>query len=171
MDNEIQVDKTQHDLYVALHAARSAAPGLWTDQQCTHVLTTVMGRCSWSWRVVGVTPAALDALAAVKFYNRKELGLVRSHLVNRIAFVRHLMQLPRPAPYEYFVRYWTENDRTVLALRRENGRDGFAAYCPFDAPRLFSSERLAGWVHGKAERAFLAELHARRPAPVAYPRS
>jgi len=73
VNNEIQVDKTQHDLYVALHAARRAAPGLWTDQQCTHVLTTVMGRCSWSWRVVGVTPAALDALAAVKVLQQERV--------------------------------------------------------------------------------------------------
>lgn len=125
-----------------------------------------MGRRSWSWRVVGVTPAALDALAGANFYNRKELGLVRAHLVNRIKFVRHLMHLPQPAAYEDFANYWTANDRTVLALRRENGKDGFAAYLPFDAPGLFSSERLAGWVHGKAERAFLKGIHAQRPAPI-----
>jgi hypothetical protein len=162
-----QVDKTHHALYVALHAARSTVPDLWSDQQCTHVLSTVMGRRSWSWLVVGITPAALDALAAVGFHNRKELGLVRAHLVNRIHFVRHLMHLPQPASYDYFASYWTANDRTVLALRSENGRDGFPAYLPFDAPGLFSSERLAGWAHGKAERAFLRTVHAQRPAPVA----
>jgi hypothetical protein len=58
-----------------------------------------------------------------------------------------------------------------LALRRENRRGGFAAYLPFDAPVLFSSERLPGWVHGKAERAFLEKLHTRRPRPVASPKS
>lgn len=166
VSSAIEIDTTHHALYVALHIARSAAPDLWTDQQCTHVLTTVMGRRSWSWRVVGSTPAALDALAAVGFYNRKELGLVRAHLVKRFDFVRHLMHLPQPANHEYFTSYWTANDRTVLALRSENGKDSFSAYLPFDAPGLFSSERLAGWVHGKAERAFLQELHAHRPAPV-----
>jgi len=75
--------------------------------------------------------------------------------------------LPQPAPCEYFVSYWTANDRTVLALRRENGKDGFASYLPFDAPGLFSSERLAGWVHGKAERSFLQGVHTQRPVPVA----
>lgn len=166
MSNATQPDKTHHALYVALHVARSVAPELWSDQQCTQVMTSVMGRSSWSWCVVGVTPAALDALAAVGFHNRKELGLVRAHLVKRIDFIRHLMHLPQPADYEYFVNYWTANDRTVVALRSENGKEGFAAYLPFDAHGLFSSERLAGWVHGKAERAFLQDLHAQRPASV-----
>lgn len=161
-----QIDKTHHALYVALHAARRVAPELWTDQQCTHVLSTMMGRQNWSWRVVGVTPAALDALAGVNFYNRKELGLVRAHLVNRIVFIRQLMHMPQPASFDYFVRHWTANDRTVLALRSENGKDGFRAYLPFNALGLFSSERLAGWVHGKAERVFLKELNAQRPTPV-----
>ena len=125
-----------------------------------------MGRRSWSWRVVGVTPAALDALAEVNFYNRKELGLVRAHLVKRIDFVSHLMHLPQPANYEDFVSYWIANDQTVIALRSENGKDGIAAYLPFNAPGLFSSERLAGWVHGNAERTILKELHAQRPSPV-----
>ena len=166
MDTATQIDKTHHALYVALHSARCAAPDLWSDQQCTHVLSTVMGRQPWSWRVVGVTPAALDALAAVSFHNRKGLGLVRAHLTNRITFIRYLMHLPQPASYESFVKFWTDHDRTVLALRSENGKDGFAAYLPFDAPGLFSSERLAGWVHGKVERAFLKEVHAKCPTPV-----
>jgi hypothetical protein len=166
VSNEIGVHKTHHALYVALHSARSAAPDLWSDQQCTHVLSAIMGRRSWSWRVVGITPAALDALAVEEFHNRKKLGLVRAHLVNRLSIVRHLMRLPQPASFDYFAKYWTDNDRTVLALRSENGREGFAAYLPFEAPGLFSSERLAGWIHGKAERSFLRELHAQRPAPV-----
>jgi len=167
VNDPAKIDTTHHALYVALHAARCAAPDLWTDQQCTHVLSTVMGRQLWSWRVVGITPAALDALAAVDFHNRKELGLVRAHLVNRITFIRHLMHLPQPAAFDYFVRFWTANDRTVLALRGENGKEGFPEYLPFDAPGLFSSERLAGWVHAKAERAFLKEVHRVRPTPVA----
>jgi hypothetical protein len=164
----VQVDKTQHALYVALHAARIAAPDFWTDQHCTRVLTAVMANRSWSWRVVGITPAALDALAEVNFYNRKELGLKRAHLIDRITTVHHLMQLPQPAPYEYFVRYWADNDRTILALRGEHRTSGFRAYLPFDAPRLFR-DTLAGWVHGKAERLFLEQVHAKRPTPVAVP--
>jgi hypothetical protein len=166
MSNVGGIDKTHHALYVALHLARNAAPSLWTDQQCTQVLTTVMGRQTWSWRVIGVTPAALDALAAAGFKNPKDPRLVRAHLVNRITFIRHLMYLPEPASFEYFVDHWVANDRTVLALKSENKEGGVSAYLPFNAPGLFSSATLAGWVHGKAERAFLKDLHALRPALV-----
>lgn len=162
----IGIDKTHHALYVALHMARSSAPDLWTDQQCTQVLSTVMGRRSWSWRVVGITPAALEALASARFHKPKEVKLERAHLVDRIQTVRHLMNLPQAATYDYFASYWTENDRTVIALKSENRKGGFAAYFPFDAPGLFSSEQLAGWAHGKAERAFLKALYERRPVPV-----
>jgi hypothetical protein len=161
------IHATHHALYVALHTARIAAPEEWPDQQCCNVLSEIMSRRSWSWRVVGITPKALDALVGKDFYNRRELGLARAHLVNRIDFIRHLMHLPQPASYDDFVAYWTANDRTVIALRKENKQGGVSSYLPFDAPPgLFSSERLAGWKHGKAERHFLKELHAHRPAPI-----
>lgn len=126
-----------------------------------------MGRRDWFLAVVGVTAAALDALAAARFFNLKDLKLRRAHLVSRIEFVRHLMRLPQPASYEDFASHWTANDRTVLALSSENRPGGFSEYLPFDAPPgMFSSAQLVGWGHGKAERDFLKGVHSQRPTPV-----
>ena len=153
--------RTVHALYSALHQAHKEVPALWTLQECSRVLTAIMAAKSFSWRVVGITHAALDQFATAAFRSKSGQGITRAHLRPRIETVKTLMLSPKPLSEEALFDTWLANDLTVLCSKGEN-RKTIPKYIPIDNElgTLFSCHgKLAGWHHRTAERDFLLALH------------
>lgn len=147
-----------YELYVALHRSRRCHPDVFTMGRCTTVLTAIMGGRPWSWRVVGITPAALQAFKGADFRKRPGDGITRAHIQSRFKTTTELLLPNEPVSLEEFARIWIENDRTVLCVRGEN-KDPLPAYIEFPEPEqgLFRSSQVA-WRHSKAEREYLMSL-------------
>lgn len=119
-----------------------------------------MAAKEFSWRVVGITNAALQKFAELDFRYRPQNGLTRAHLTPRIATVRALLAKQAPISAEEFITTWLANDRTILCAKGEN-KNLMPDYIPIENNDglLFSCHRiLAGWRHGKNEREYLREL-------------
>lgn len=159
MENDEAV--STYALYLALHEVHKNSPAIWTVQECTRVLTAIMAAKSFSWRVIGITPAALVAFAEAGFRTRNGLGITRAHVRPRIDTVRAVMHPREPLTEKAFFDTWLANDLTVLCAKGEN-RKTLTDYIKFDNDpgTLFSCQgKLAGWHHRTAEQDFLRTLH------------
>lgn len=147
-----------HGLYVALHQSHRARPSVFTMGRCTAILTSMMGGRAWSWRVVGVTPAALQLFRDSSYKKVARDGITRAHIQSRMKTTSELLQPRDPYPPEEFARIWIENDQTVLCVRGEN-KDPLPNYISFAEAGhgLFQSTQIA-WRHGKTEREYLMAL-------------
>jgi hypothetical protein len=155
----IEAAHTYHAMYLALHSARAAAPSIWTDHHCARVLTSIMSGKLFSWRVVGITNAALKKLHQLNYHYQSGSGLTRAHLSPRIDTVRELLSRNEPLSEREFIKYWLTHDQTVICARGENK----TIVPPFiqienEDALLFSSNSVA-WKHRKAERDLLKTLY------------
>jgi hypothetical protein len=150
---------TIHLLYSALHQAHKRAPKFWPVPRCTKVLTEIMAGRDFSWRVIGITPLALDAFAAAGFYYKSRSGITRAHLRPRIETVRKLLLPDKPLSESDLLEIWFANDLTVICARGENKNVGVPPYILIDNDdgALFPS-RAVRWHHRKKERDYLKEL-------------
>ncbi len=119
-----------------------------------------MGSQAWSWRVVGITHAALQAFMEHDFKHKSKQGLTRAHLHPRIATAALLLAPEQPMSEADFIETLLRHDVTVLCARGEN-RASMPEYIAFanDDASLFSSKKKVGWSHTQNERAFLRRLH------------
>jgi hypothetical protein len=149
-----------HGIYVALHASHSVAPSRFTLAHCAKVLAAVMSCNPWVWRVVGVTPAALEAFRQSNFRYKSGGGITRAHLRPRVSSVKHLMQTSAALPVDDFIDSLLTHDITVLCARGEN-KETVPAYIAFENEdaSLFSSKPIS-FVFGKKEAALLLRLSA-----------
>lgn len=150
-----------HKLYMAVFYANKEAPEIFSDQECTRILTAVMSAKWFSWRVVGITEAALKTYAASDFRHQARNGLSRAHKVPRIKTVRELLSKDAPFDPMDFMRIWITNDVTVICAKGENKAE-LPPYIPIsnDEGLLFGCDRkLAGWYYRKKERNLLMSLH------------
>lgn len=155
---------TTYAMYRALHQVHKEAPAVWTVQECTRVLTAIMAAKSSSWRVIGITPAALVTFAETGFRSTSGQGITRAHLRPRIDTVRAVMHPREPLTEKAFFDTWVTNDLTVLCAKGEN-RKTITNYIEIDNDQgmLFSCHgKLAGWHHRVAEQDFLRALHDRQ---------
>lgn len=74
-----------------------------------------------SWRVVGITKDALQALALVDFSVAKA-KIKRAHKVSRKSRGEKLFKRAKPMPNAY--GFFFKSDSVVLTTSTENGRDG-----------------------------------------------
>jgi hypothetical protein len=158
MRNPTEEAASSYELYVALHRAHRKHPEVFTMRRCTTVLTAMMGGRPWSWRIVGITPAALTSFRDSAYKKVARDGITRAHIQSRFKTTSELLRPDKPFPAEDFARIWIENDKTVLCVRGEN-KDPLPDYISFaDAEHgLFPSSDIA-WRHGKMEREYLLNL-------------
>ncbi len=147
-----------YELYVALHRSRRRNPQIFTMGLCTTILTAMMGGRSWSWRVVGITPAALQLFHNSGYKKTAGDGITRAHIQGRSKTTSELLQSERPLPTEEFARIWIENDKTVLCVRGEN-KNQLPDYVIFeDAEHGFFPSTQIAWRHGKMEKEYLMSV-------------
>ena len=101
--------------------SRTPGSAAYLDGSCVQSdLTSIMAAKPFSWRVVGITKAALTRFSELDFRYRSGTGLTRAHLSPRIATVRSLLTPPEPLNESDFLNVWIQNDRTVLCGQGEN---------------------------------------------------
>jgi hypothetical protein len=148
-----------HSMYVALHRANKVRPKLFTYGYCTTIVTALMSNSQWAWRVVGITPAALQRYKEQGFKVKSNQGIKRAHLRQRISTTEVLLASKKPLPETTFIKTLLRHDRTVLCIKGEN-RHPVPKYIPFanqDAS-LFSSQKIA-FRHATKEEALLRRLY------------
>jgi hypothetical protein len=149
-----------HSVYVAIHRAHKVAPALFTISHCTTIITALMGSQAWSWRVIGITHAALQAFREHDFRHKSKLGITRAHLHPRIKTAALLLAPEQPMSEADFIETLLRHDVTILCARGEN-RASTPEFISFtnDEASLFASQKKVGWSHKEKERAFLRDLH------------
>ena len=101
---------TIHAVYVALHQGHRLAPDVWTVTECNRVLSAATAAKPTSWRVIGITPAALKRLAGFDFKYRSREGFTRGHLRSRVATMREVLAPKRPMSQRQLATVWQKND-------------------------------------------------------------
>lgn len=151
--------KALHSVYVAIHRAHKTAPQLFTIGHCTTIITALMGSQTWSWRVVGITHAALKAFTEHDYKHKSKQGITRAHLHPRIKTAALLLRPDQPLSEAEFIETLLLHDVTVLCARGEN-RAAVPEYIAFtnDDATLFASKKVS-WGHTKNEQTFLRNLH------------
>jgi hypothetical protein len=156
-----------YSIYVAQFDTLKKYPDSFTKADATRMLTSLMGSRPWSWRVIGITSAALDVFAENDF-KRPAGQIQRGHREDRASTAQELFyKRPGPMPLEEFFSFFLGRDETVLMTKDENKhRPGgeFPSFIGISGQHgLFPCGTLVGWQHRKAEIDFLRELCAKRP--------
>ena len=167
--SDTEIRAALYELYLALFRAHQRSPTEFHLGRVTTIHTAVMGLEDYGWRVVGITPEALDRLAEVDFDKaRLPRELCRGHLVDRRRTAQILFDRKSPMSLAYFFRTFLANDDTVIMLAAQNPSrtHAFPDYIAFENPNceLFPNGSLMSWKHRSQERTFLRELHEQRRA-------
>lgn len=114
------------------------------------------------WRVVGITPAALEVFKKHKYKKVVRMGINRSHIKQRHLFYKNLLNYEIPNK-EYFWKEYYNNDMTVLSTSSENMKYNSSLIdnvirVPNDERELFRTSGFA-WKHKEAEEIFLKEIY------------
>lgn len=125
------------------------------------MLSTLFSINPNSWRVIGITPAALEVFKKNSFRRVSGMGINRSHITQRAQFYLELLNTEFNSANEFWQTYY-DNDMTILATSTENmskSVDLLDNYypVPFDERNLFRTAGFA-WKHKEEEEAFLKEL-------------
>lgn len=131
-------------------------------QKKNSIVSILMGGSPVSWRVVGITEAALNLLSE-NDYKYLAGAICRAHIIGRYRTAQIIFECESPVSLEKLFRIVWENDKTVIALKRENSRNfELPPYIPIDSELgLFPCGAVVGFRHSRAEIAFLRELHSR----------
>ena len=126
------------------------------------ILSTLFSINPNSWRVIGITPAAMEIFKAHNFKKVSGMGINRSHLVHRYPFYDYLLKMDIMSPEDFWDKYYS-NDITVLATSSENMKNSSSIekesiHIPNDERSLFRTAGYA-WKHKEEEENFLRELY------------
>ena len=148
-----EISKIMHHDYLEVCKMRSStATKVW-------LLTVIFGQNPDTWRVTGVTEAALKVFAKHDFKRVSRMGVHRSHLVSRDETYRKMLE----KPIEDFDEWWQlyhENDKCVLATSGENNSGRLGKIIPIDVDAGMFRSKGYSWQHRlKMESKFLRKLH------------
>ena len=115
-----------------------------------------------SWRVIGITTAALEVFKQHDFKKVSGMGINRSHIIQRHSFYNELIN-QEITDHQTFWDLYHQNDCTILATSTENMSKSekiFHNYydIPNDERNLFQTAGYA-WKHKEEEEYFLKELY------------
>jgi hypothetical protein len=154
-DEQLLKDVLFHD-YQIINKMR--AP----DGNKIKMLSTLFSINPNCWRVVGITPAALEIFAENKYKKVPRMGINRSHIKQRHSFYQSLLDSKISNKHEFWEKYYN-NDMTVLATSSENMKNDSSIldksiHVPNDHRDLFRTSGYA-WKHKEEEEVFLKEIH------------
>lgn len=130
-------------------------------QNKAKLLSTLFSINQNSWRVVGITPAALAVFKTYGYKKQSGMGINRSHITQRATFYLELLQTKFNTAEAFWKAYF-DNDMTILATSTENmskSTEIFKNYYPIpaDERKLFQTAGYA-WKHKDEEIEFLKDL-------------
>lgn len=112
------------------------------------------------WRVVGISPNALDVFAKNDFKRVSKMGINRSHVFQRNQVYKEMLKTGFVNKEEFW-EYYYSRDYTILATSNENMQDvdleAVALPVPQDGRMLFRTRGYV-WKHDEAEICFLQGL-------------
>lgn len=133
--------------------------GLTVLSRKNKLLTALGGGFEYPWRVVGITPAALDLLAT-NDYKYIKGKICRAHRVDRIKTSEMVFNRSEPLPIDDFFQLLWANDETIISTKAENKSGGPSHFIPIDYKcGLFLGAGQVGWKHQKEEIEFLRKKH------------
>lgn len=151
-----------HSLYLANFQVLKQFPQAFDNNHATRMLTSLMGSRLWSWRVVGITPAALNLFKENEF-KKPTRKIQRGHIYGRAETARLLFEIDEHLKLEEFFKIFLERDKTVLMLNEENpakSKNPLPEFIPIElSEQVFPCASLVGWHHGKKEVDFLRNLY------------
>lgn len=123
------------------------------------ILFSVNPNC---WRVIGISPKALEIFAKHNFKKISRMGINRSHLVQRHDQYESMLNGDFKNESDFWEVYF-KNDVTILSTSTENmsASNAFvneALTVPVDQRQLFKTSGYA-WKHKKEEEDFLKQLY------------
>lgn len=123
------------------------------------ILFSVNPNC---WRVIGISPKALEIFAKHNFKKISRMGINRSHLVQRHDQYESMLNGNFKNESDFWEVYF-KNDATILSTSTENmsTSNDFvkkALTVPEDQRQLFKTSGYA-WKHKKEEEDFLKQLY------------
>jgi len=156
------IPATFYRLYLAYHRERKAEPAIWDDLSMTQLMKHLTVGRSFAWRVIGISPTALQKLAEnnFKYDKHSPFTLTRGHLRERRDTMRELMDPEHPLSEADFNEVLSRSDPTVLCLRSENDAIATTDYLRFDNDGTLFPNGHSSFKIRKRERDFLQALHA-----------
>jgi hypothetical protein len=134
------------------------------EQRKIKLVSNLFSMCPDSWRVVGITPAALDVFSKHGFARKSGMRVNRAHVSPRYKTYENMLEMQFSDKDKLWDYYW-ERDHTILSTSSENmastDLESIAIPIPQDHRMLFRMKGFA-WKHGDEEVAFLRELHKNR---------
>ena len=129
------------------------------------MLEFIVAQGTNNWRVVGITPKALQQLESQEYKYKTGAGIQRAHVYDR--FETFGLLIDEPWEQDKFWSLIADRDRTILAARGEYNSITFEQAIPIDDPGLFitSDQKIyfpsqnIGYRHAGIEREFLIKLH------------
>ena len=171
--NDPHLRSALHSVYEALHKTHRASPMAFQPHDLTRMLTGLMGSRPWSWRVIGITEAALDLFSQYGYDKPPNKQIQRGHLNGRSDTARVLFAPEKPLSLNQFFEFFLPRDSTVLMLTTENPANSKKRsppdFIPIDQDlQLFRCGGLVGYKHGPPETAYLRALHAAPSVAIKY---
>lgn len=131
------------------------------------LLEFIVAQGTNNWRVVGITPAALEQFERQEYRRVTGSGIQRAHLYPRIETYGQLIDTN--TEQAAFWEWIEERDRTIFAVKGEHSDVTFAQAIRFDDPGLFPNPDQTvyfpalkvSYRHLVADREFLREFHAK----------
>lgn len=126
------------------------------------LLSTLFSVNANCWRVIGITPKALEIFVENNFKKSSRMGINRSHIVQRHDHYAAMLENDITNESDFWDIYFI-NDATILSTSTENMsasntfvNESFAV--PDDHRQLFKTSGYS-WKHKKEEEDFLKQLY------------
>ena len=145
--------KAVYEVYASIFAQPFSVP------RKSVIFSALLAGEPWSWQVIGISQAALEALSKSDF---RYLGgtVCRAHIVDRFSTAKAIFDLPVMLQQESLFDLLLKNGRTIITTKSENkSAPRLPTYLPIASSRGLFQNKLISYKHGRAERAFLRKLH------------
>jgi hypothetical protein len=121
------------------------------------LLTELLAQYEGTWRVIGITKAALEKFIECDFVKVKRMGIQRAHLTDRIKTYTYMFENVFYDADSWW-KYHLQKDETILSTSSENMSSTLKDVIYFDNNDLYFKNAGFTWAYRKKEKAFLREL-------------
>lgn len=122
------------------------------------MINSLLSQNKNSWRIVGVTKEALTVFSKHNFKYVTKMGINRSHFVNR-AHTYTKMLTGKLMPFNKWLKFYMDNDKTILATSSENILNKFSKIYKINIDSNLFITTGYRWRHTSQETHCLRTLH------------
>lgn len=132
--------KEMYELYKVVFKAKT-----FSDTKRRNIMTSIVGREVWSWRVVGITKDAINKIIENNYRITSKSSLQRDHYFQSRQETYSAMLTKLYAYDDWWSAVW-ENDRTILVTKSEHAKKLKNKWEPLDWKLgLFQCAKQAGF--------------------------